>query len=149
MNSEHPTVAYLETKLKGLVVFFTGASSGIGEELAYQLAGCGSRLILPARCVDELDRVKRHCLGPRIDILINNGGRSQHSLSLETSVDVYQVLMEHNFLGTVSFTKQVLPHMMQRGSCSVVTGFFNYLCPELTSQGYSSAQYVQGLYCHR
>uniref|UniRef100_A0A8C8HJG5 Uncharacterized protein n=1 Tax=Oncorhynchus tshawytscha TaxID=74940 RepID=A0A8C8HJG5_ONCTS len=57
----------------------------------------------------------------QIDILINNSGRSQHSLSLETSVDVYQVLMEHNFLGTVSFTKQVLPHMMQRGSCSVVT----------------------------
>lgn len=57
----------------------------------------------------------------QIDILINNGGRSQCSLSLETSVDVYQVLMEHNFLGTVSFTKQVLPHMMQRGSCSVVT----------------------------
>uniref|UniRef100_A0A674EJF2 Dehydrogenase/reductase (SDR family) member 7 n=1 Tax=Salmo trutta TaxID=8032 RepID=A0A674EJF2_SALTR len=138
----------LETKLKGLVVFFTGASSGIGEELAYQLAGCGSRLILSARRVDELDRrsnlqekhilvLKLHdsshlstlaCFVPislsmpiQIDILINNGGRSQCSLSLETSVDVYQVLMEHNFLGTVSVTKQVLPHMMQRGSCSIVT----------------------------
>ncbi|KAL0969047.1 hypothetical protein UPYG_G00221990 [Umbra pygmaea] len=178
-----------EIKLKGLVVWVTGASSGIGEELAYQLAGCGSRLILSARRVDELNRVKRHCLDfsslqekdilvlpldllerksheaktktaiqhfGNIDILINNGGRSQRSLCLETSVDVYQALMELNFLGTVSLTKQVLPHMLQRGSGSVVTvsslvglagaplatgysaskhalqGFFNSLRTELT-----------------
>ncbi|XP_024286005.1 dehydrogenase/reductase SDR family member 7 [Oncorhynchus tshawytscha] len=178
-----------ETKLKGLVVWVTGASSGIGEELAYQLAGCGSRLILSARRVDQLDRVKLHCLERsnlkdkdilvlpldllerasheakmktaikhfgNIDILVNNGGRSQRSLCLETSVDVYQALMELNFLGTVSLTKQVLPHMTQRGSGSVVTvssvvglagaplatgysaskhalqGFFNSLRTELT-----------------
>uniref|UniRef100_A0A3Q3D0M6 Dehydrogenase/reductase (SDR family) member 7 n=1 Tax=Haplochromis burtoni TaxID=8153 RepID=A0A3Q3D0M6_HAPBU len=178
-----------ERKLKGLVVWITGASSGIGEELAYQLAKCGSRLILSARREDELHRVKRHCLETsdlkdddvlvlpldllertsheertktviryfgHIDILINNGGRSQRSLFLETSVDVCQGLMELNFLGTVSLTKQVLPHMTQRGRGSIVTvsslvglagaplatgycatkhalqGFFNALRPELT-----------------
>lgn len=52
-----------ERKLKGLVVWITGASSGIGEELAYQLATCGCRLILSARREDELNRVKRRCLG--------------------------------------------------------------------------------------
>lgn len=57
----------------------------------------------------------------QIDILINNGGRSQRSLFLETNVDVYQALMELNFLGTVSITKQVLPHMTQRGRGSIVT----------------------------
>lgn len=57
----------------------------------------------------------------QIDILINNGGRSQRSLCVETSVDVYQALMELNFMGTVSLTKQVLPHMMQRGTGSIVT----------------------------
>lgn len=40
---------------------------------------------------------------------------------METSVDVYQALMELNFLGTVSITKQVLPHMVQQGSGSIVT----------------------------
>lgn len=45
------------------MVWVTGASSGIGEELAYQLARCGSRLILSARREDELNRVKRRCLG--------------------------------------------------------------------------------------
>lgn len=178
-----------ETKLKGLVVWVTGASSGIGEELAYQLAKCGSRLVLSARREDELNRVKRRCLESsdledgdilvlpldllerksheektqtviqyfgHIDVLINNGGRSQRSLCLETSVDVYQALMELNFLGTVSITKQVLPHMTQRGTGSIVTvssvvgiagaplatgysaskhalqGFFNSLRTELT-----------------
>ncbi|XP_074516363.1 dehydrogenase/reductase SDR family member 7 [Sebastes fasciatus] len=178
-----------ENKLKGLVVWVTGASSGIGEELSYQLARCGSRLILSARREDELNRVKRCCLERsdlqdedirvlpldlmertsheektkaaiqcfgHIDVLINNGGRSQRSVCLETSVDVYQALMELNFLGTVSITKQVLPHMTQRGTGSIVTvssvagfagvpiatgyaaskhalqGFFNSLRTELT-----------------
>lgn len=44
-------------------MWITGASSGIGEELAYQLASCGCRLILSARREDELNRVKRNCLG--------------------------------------------------------------------------------------
>lgn len=57
----------------------------------------------------------------QIDILINNGGRSQRSLCLETSVDVYQALMDLNFIGTVSLTKQVLPHMTRRGTGSIVT----------------------------
>ncbi|XP_042245054.1 dehydrogenase/reductase SDR family member 7 [Thunnus albacares] len=178
-----------EAKLKGLVAWVTGASSGIGEELAYQMARCGSRLILSARREDELNRVKRSCLEcsnlrdedilvlpldllerasheaktkaaikhfGHIDILINNGGRSQRSLCLETSVEVYEALMELNFLGTVSITKQVLPHMTQRGTGSIVTvssvvgiagaplstgysaskhalqGFFNSLRTELT-----------------
>lgn len=177
-----------EKKLKGLVVWVTGASSGIGEELAYQLARCGSRLILSARRENELNRVKQQCLEcsnlrdedilvlpldllertshaektkaviqyfGRIDILINNGGRSQRSMCMETSIDVYQALMELNFLGTVSITKQVLPHMTRQGAGSIVTvssivglagaplatgysaskhalqGFFNSLRPEL------------------
>ena len=36
-------------------------------------------------------------------------------------MDVYQALMELNVLGTVSLTKQVLPHMVQQRRGSIVT----------------------------
>ncbi|XP_077906131.1 dehydrogenase/reductase SDR family member 7 isoform X3 [Ictidomys tridecemlineatus] len=51
-----------EQELTGLVVWVTGASSGIGEELAYQLSKLGVSLVLSARRVHELERVKRKCL---------------------------------------------------------------------------------------
>ena len=51
-----------EPRLRGKVVWITGASSGIGEHLAYRLAQCGCKLVLSARRKDELERVKAQCL---------------------------------------------------------------------------------------
>ncbi|XP_060077883.1 dehydrogenase/reductase SDR family member 7-like [Ylistrum balloti] len=48
--------------LAGQVVWITGASSGIGEELAYELARAGCRLVLSARRTKELERVKKECM---------------------------------------------------------------------------------------
>lgn len=50
-------------QLKGKVVWITGASSGIGEHLAYELARVGCKLVLSARRQQELERVKRKCCG--------------------------------------------------------------------------------------
>ncbi|XP_014218102.1 dehydrogenase/reductase SDR family member 7 [Copidosoma floridanum] len=48
--------------LCGKVVWITGASSGIGEHLAYTLAKGGCKIILSARREVELDKVKSNCL---------------------------------------------------------------------------------------
>jgi dehydrogenase/reductase SDR family protein 7 len=52
----------LTETLAGQVVWITGCSSGIGEYLAYELAKAGCTLILSARRIDELQRVKKQCL---------------------------------------------------------------------------------------
>lgn len=170
-----------ESKLRGKVVWITGASSGIGEELAYQLSALGARLVLSARRENELERVKHSCLECSslkdedilvlpldlldrashkektetalkhfgdIDVLINNGGRTQRSLCVETDVDVYQALMELNYVGTISVTKQVLPHMIRRGSgiISTVSSVVGFVGAPLAT-GYSASKHaVQGFF---
>jgi short-subunit dehydrogenase len=132
------------SKLTNKVIWLTGASSGIGEALAYELAKQKVKLILSARRKEELERVKGNCLKEaqanirvlpldlthsstlklstkaaiqifgHIDILINNGGISQRSLVKDTSIDVDRRLMEVNYFGTVTLTKFLLPHFLKR-----------------------------------
>src|SRR5689334_20386366 len=46
---------------KNNVVLLTGASMGIGEQLAYQLADQGAQLMLAARSADKLAEVAQEC----------------------------------------------------------------------------------------
>lgn len=131
------------------VIWITGASSGIGEELAYALNSKDARLILSARRVEELERVKKNCKGDpeniailpldladsetlekkaeeaknlfgQIDILFNNGGVSQRATALDATMESVRKLMEINFFGTIALTKAVLPGMMERGHGHIV-----------------------------
>uniref|UniRef100_A0A663LYQ3 Dehydrogenase/reductase 7 n=1 Tax=Athene cunicularia TaxID=194338 RepID=A0A663LYQ3_ATHCN len=190
-NSQKNQAYFIKTvsSYTSAVVWVTGASSGIGEELAYQLSKIGALLAISARREDELERVKKKCLQisnlgekdilvlrldltdrssheaatnsvlkhfGKIDVLVNNGGRSQRSLFVDTNLDVYSAIMELNYLGTISLTKHVLNHMIQRKKGKIVTvssvmgimgaplasgycaskhalqGFFNSLRTELT-----------------
>ena len=56
----------------------------------------------------------------QIDILVNNGGRSQRALIEETDLDVDKALIDLNVLGTLSLTKAVLPHFAARKAGHVV-----------------------------
>lgn len=97
------------------------------EALAAVKADCvsagletGSVLVLPLDVVASdtmpaaVDAVLAHF--GHIDLLINNAGISQRSLCLETEMDVYRTLFEVDVIGQIALTKQVLPHMVARGS---------------------------------
>jgi dehydrogenase/reductase SDR family protein 7 len=52
-----------ENEYSGKVIWITGASSGIGEALAKELIRVNAKLVLSARRGNELERVKKDCLG--------------------------------------------------------------------------------------
>lgn len=133
--------------LNNQVVWITGASSGIGEAMAYEAAAAGAQVILTARREPELARVRAACSDParvatlptdltafdamdltrraealfgRVDVLVNNAGISQRSTVLETSMAVYRRILELDFFACVALTQAVLPGMIARGGGRVV-----------------------------
>ena len=134
-------------KLKDSVVLITGASSGIGAELARQADAKGSRVGLLARSTKDLDtlRAELHgtcavvtadvtspeavadavakvteALGP-VDVLVNNAGIGLYGAFLDTDSDDLDRLMRTNYLGVVHLLKAVLPGMVERRRGHVVT----------------------------
>lgn len=132
----------------GKTIWITGASSGIGAALARALSARNARLILSARSGDRLEAVRQRCSRPdqqlclvmdladpasiaaawqrlqsiprEVDILINNAGMTQRARVAETSMEVYRLLLEVNFMAAVDLTKKVLPQMLERGAGQVV-----------------------------
>ncbi len=134
---------------KDKVIWITGASSGIGAELAYQLAELGAWLVLTARNEEALHGIAKHCLQHtthcivlpadladssqaaavaksaielfgRIDVLILNAGVTQRSLATQTEMEVYRRLMEINFFAPVGITKQILPKLAEQNASNIV-----------------------------
>ncbi|XP_060685313.1 dehydrogenase/reductase SDR family member 7 isoform X4 [Hemiscyllium ocellatum] len=83
-----------------------------------------------------------------IDILINNAGRSQRSLFLDTNLDVYEAIMHLNFLGTISLTKCVLPYMIKQEKGQIITvSSLAGLVAAPVSTGYASSKHaLQGFF---
>ena len=130
------------------IVWITGASSGIGAEIARQFNAYGAFVILSARNSEKLNEVRETLSLPeksmvlaldlkksdmfkelvsevvaqhkRIDILINNGGLSQRGEAAETDIAVDREIMEVNYFGTVALTKAVLPIMRKQQSGQIV-----------------------------
>jgi len=148
---------------KNKVIWITGASSGIGKALALELSQQNCKLILSSRRENVLLQVKNQCSNTEhievlafdladyhnmkpiaekaisifgnIDILINNGGISQRSPIIETSIEVDKKLMEIDYLGTVALTKSLLPHFVSNkfGHYVVVTSLMGKFSSPLRS----------------
>ena len=51
---------------------------------------------------------------------MNNGGRGQRSWVRSTPLEVDRALLGLNLIGTISLTKAVLPHMIERHEGQIV-----------------------------
>jgi len=125
------------------VIIITGASSGIGKELALQLAKQGARLSLAARNGEKLEAVAEQCRQftefvlavptdvaqeaqcknlidetirafDGIDILVNNAGITMWAYFEEVKdLKILEDIMQVNYFGSVYCTHYALPHLIQ------------------------------------
>jgi uncharacterized protein len=125
-------------------VLITGASSGIGLELAKCFAADGSRLVLVARGVDALEKLAEELRqknkvetivlpadlalpeAPRqifdklaaqkisVDVLVNNAGFGLHGQFLELSLPRQLEIIKVNVLALTELTGLFLPEMVKR-----------------------------------
>lgn len=128
--------------MRDKVVIITGASSGIGKALAFELARKGAKVALASRKIEELLAIEEELKGTgasvisirtdvtkeqackelieqtyakfgRIDVLINNAGISMRAVLDDLETTVLHKVMDVNFWGTVYCTKYALPYLQQ------------------------------------
>jgi NAD(P)-dependent dehydrogenase (short-subunit alcohol dehydrogenase family) len=134
----------------GARVLITGGSSGIGAGLAEAFAAAGATVGIAARRPDRLSEVLERCrvhspgstmwavdlsdhaavdrlagqaldeLGG-VDILVNNAGipKRRHVTALDPTT--VAAVMAINYLSPVRLTLALLPHMVERGSGTIVS----------------------------
>ncbi|KAL9256913.1 11-beta-hydroxysteroid dehydrogenase 1B-like protein [Drosera capensis] len=132
---------FSEEDVAGKVILITGASSGIGEHMAYSYARRGACLALAARREDRLQEVANRTkkLGSpklliivadvskvddckrmidatinhfgRVDLLVNNAGVPAVNHLEDPDITRSKSVMEINFWGSVYTTKFAIPHL--------------------------------------
>ncbi|HEX8935933.1 MAG TPA: SDR family NAD(P)-dependent oxidoreductase [Pseudonocardiaceae bacterium] len=127
------------------VWLITGASSGFGRAIASAALAGGDIVVATTRrpqALDDLvneyperaqavalDVTAMHATAVvddvvtrygRIDVLVNNAGRTQVGALEETTDQELRYLFELHFFGPAALTKAVLPHMRRQGGGAVV-----------------------------
>ena len=135
---------------KGAAALVVGASSGIGRELARQLAARGHDVIIVARRRPRLESLERELrerhrgrveiatcdvsevtereallariehLGLEVDIFVMSAGFGMGGAFLSQDPERLQLLVRTNFEATVMLTRALLPAMVRRGSGGVL-----------------------------
>jgi len=131
------------------VVLLTGATGGIGRELAKLLAAEGAKLVLTGRDHGELERMAAGLPGPhpaaamdfdltrpgdaealaaaaeavhgRMDVLVNNAGMGYFALAEESTDERIRRLFELNTFTPFTLARALVPGMRARGGGRVVT----------------------------
>jgi short-subunit dehydrogenase len=158
--------------MKGKVVIITGASKGIGAELARQLAGEGAQLVLAARGLAQLEAVADDCRRRgakavtvkadvaverdceaivagarlafgRIDALVNNAGMTMWARFEDIAdLSILARIMQVNYMGAVYCTRHALPYLRESGGLLVGISSLAGRTGVPTRTGYSAAKHA-------
>ncbi|MGG3467251.1 SDR family oxidoreductase [Neobacillus pocheonensis] len=136
--------------LKDQVAIVTGASRGIGREIAVKLADQGMKLtlvgsskqvsdtaaelkkmgfenVLPVQAdvskEEDMLRVVQNTIDAydSVDVLVNNAGVGFFKLTEDVTADEWKKVFEVNVQGVFLATKAVLPHMKEKRSGTIIT----------------------------
>jgi len=137
------------TMIANKVVLVTGASSGIGEAIARELAAAGATVVIGARRVDRLEALKREIEASggkamaqaldvtsredvqafveaaraqfgRVDVIVNNAGVMPLSPLAALKVDEWNWMIDVNIRGVLHGVAAVLPIMEAQGEGQIV-----------------------------
>ena len=127
---------------KNKVVLVTGGSSGLGRVIAEAFAAGGAKLVIvgleadavrtepPTKCEPPAAThsasmpispgrktwigcsPKRWSRFGRLDVLVNNAGRSMRGKVLDTTPEQFRELMELNLIALVRCTRAAVPHLL-------------------------------------
>lgn len=137
-------------ELSGKTALVTGASRGIGRQIAIELAKAGASVAInyktdQAGAIETLQAIRqadrygitikadvsdyesvRHMLDDivqklgKIDILVNNAGISHIGLFIDTDINLWDNILNTNLKGTMNCCHAVLRHMLPRQSGSII-----------------------------
>jgi 3-hydroxy acid dehydrogenase/malonic semialdehyde reductase len=130
-----------------MTVFITGASSGFGEACARRFGTAGSKLILAARRMERLDKLREQLSVPthllkldvrdragvekaiaelprdfsEVDVLINNAGLSLGmEPAHETNLDDWEAMVDTNIKGLMYCARLILTGMVERNRGHII-----------------------------
>ena len=138
-----------DSRVRGKVTIVTGASSGIGREIAHVFAGAGARLVLASRSAQPLEALAaelrkkggdvlavptdvtreadvqlliQRTLGAYrgVDTVICSAGIYIRGEAKDLSPETIRRSMEVNYHGTVSVIRAALPHLLAQRSGHIV-----------------------------
>jgi len=124
------------------VALVTGSSSGLGRVIAQGFADAGTKVVIVGleegeseRVADEMRSAGHDAIGltanvmqqadvdrlfaeaiehfGRLDVLVNNAGRSMRGKILDTTPDQFRDLIELNLIATVRCTRAAVPHLLE------------------------------------